>query len=49
MSEYVADEYEGSRPVPGEPGYADDASAKKQPAQEVRQPLRQSPAGERRR
>jgi hypothetical protein len=52
MSEYVADEYEGTRPVPGEPGRADDASAKNkvmQPAQDVRQPLRQSPACERRR
>lgn len=52
MSEYVAGEYEGTRPVPGEPGHADDASAKNkamQPAQDVRQPLRQSPACERRR
>ncbi len=36
MSEHVATEYEGMRPVPGEPGNADDAPAKDkamQPAQ----------------
>jgi hypothetical protein len=52
MSEYVATEYEDTRPVPGEPGNADDASTKNkvmQPAQDVRQPLRQSPASERKR
>jgi hypothetical protein len=40
MSEYVAPEYEGTRPVPGEPGNADDASAKDkvmQPAQAGKQ------------
>ena len=40
MSEYVATEYEGTRPVPGEPGDADDASAKDkamQPAQAGKQ------------
>ena len=52
MSEYVATEYEGTRPVPGEPGNADGAPAKNkamQPAQDGRQPLRQSPACERKR
>lgn len=40
MSEYVATEYEGTRPVPGEPGDADDAWAKDkamQPAQAGKQ------------
>jgi hypothetical protein len=40
MSEYAAIEYEGTRPVPGEPGNADDASAKDkvmQPAQAGKQ------------
>jgi hypothetical protein len=76
MSEYVAPECEGTRPVPGGPGNADDASAKdkvmqpaqagkqaagdvartadtagqvKSAAQDVRQPLRRSPACERKR
>jgi hypothetical protein len=52
MSEYVATEYEDTRPVPGEPGNADVASAKDkamQPAQAGRQPLQQSPACERKR
>ena len=52
MSEYVATEYEGTGPVSGEPGNADGAPAKNkamQPAQDVRQPLQQSPACERRR
>ena len=52
MSEYVAGAYEGTRPVPGEPGDADGAPAKNkatQPVQDGRQPLRQSPAGERKR
>jgi hypothetical protein len=38
MSEYLATEYEGKRPVPGGSGNADDASAKDkamQPAQAV--------------
>jgi hypothetical protein len=74
MSEYMAPEYEGKRPVPGEPGNAGDASAKdkvmqpaqagkqaagdvaraadtagqaKSAAQDVKQPLRRSPACER--
>lgn len=49
MSEYVATEYEGTGPVSGEPGNADGAPAKNkamQPAQDVRQPLQQSPACE---
>jgi hypothetical protein len=40
MSEHVATEYEGTSPVPGEPGGADDASAKDktiQPAQAGKQ------------
>lgn len=76
MSEYVATEYEGTRPVPGEPGDADDALAKdkamqpaqagkqaagdvartadtagqaRSAAQDVKQPLQQSPACERKR
>ena len=76
MSEHVATEYEGTRPVPGEPGDADDAPGKdtamqpapagtqagedvarttdaavraKSAAQDVRQPLRRSPACERKR
>jgi hypothetical protein len=76
MSEYVATEYEGTRPLPGEPGDAGDAPAKDtamQPAQagkraagdvartagtagqarsaarDVKQPLRPSPACERKR
>jgi len=76
MSEYVATEYEGTRPVPGEPDDAGDAPAKdmamqpaqagkraagdaagtagtagqaRSAAQDVRQPLRQSPACERKR
>jgi hypothetical protein len=52
MSEYVATEYQGTRPVPGEPGNAGGVSAKNtamQPAQDVRQPLRQSLACERKR
>jgi hypothetical protein len=76
MSEYVATEDEGTRPVPGEPGDADDAPGKDtamQPAPagtqagedvartadtagparsaalDVRQPLRRSPACERKR
>jgi hypothetical protein len=76
MSEYMAAEYEGTRPVPGEPGHADDGPAKdkamqpaqagkraagdvartadtagqaKSAAQDGRQPLRQSPACERKR
>ena len=51
MSEYVATEYEATRPVPGEPGNADGAPAKKRhaAAQDGRQPLRQSPACERKR
>ena len=48
MSEYVATEYEATRPVPGEPGNADGAPAKSA-AQARRQPLRQSPACERKR
>jgi hypothetical protein len=59
MSEYVAAEYEGTGPVPGEPGSAGDGPAKDkamQPAQAggqllqaAGQPLRQPPACERRR
>lgn len=76
MSEYVATEYEGTRPVRGEPGDAPDAPAidkamqpaqagkqavgdaartaatagqARSAAQDVRQPLRQSPACERKR
>jgi hypothetical protein len=76
MSEHVATELEGTRPVPGEPGKADDAPAKdtamqpaqagkraagdvartadtagqaRSAAQAGRQPLRQSPACERKR
>jgi hypothetical protein len=52
MSEYAATEYEGTRPVSGEPGNAHDRPAKDkamQPAQDVRQPLRRSPACERKR
>jgi hypothetical protein len=45
MSEHVATEYEGTRPVPGEPGRAGGAPAKAA-AQDGRQPLRQSPACE---
>jgi hypothetical protein len=40
MSEYVAAEYEGTRPAPGGPGNADDASARDkavQPAQAGKQ------------
>jgi hypothetical protein len=40
MSEYAAPEYEGTRPVPGGPGDADDAAAKDtvmQPAQAGKQ------------
>jgi len=48
MSEHVAPEYEGTRPVPGEPGRAGGAPAKSA-AQDVRQHLRQSPACERKR
>jgi hypothetical protein len=46
MSEHVSTEYEGTRPVPGEPGNAGDAPAKSA-AQDGRQPLQQSPACER--
>jgi hypothetical protein len=52
MSEYVATEHEGTRPVPGEPGNAHDGPAMDkamQPAQAGGQLLRQSPAGERKR
>jgi hypothetical protein len=52
MSEYVAPVYEGTRPVPGEPGSAGDGPAKDkamQPAQAARQLLEQPPACERRR
>ena len=52
MNEYVADEYEGTRPVPDEPGHVGDAPAKDkaiQPEQDVRQQLGQSPACERKR
>jgi hypothetical protein len=52
MSEYAATEYEGTRPVPGEPGNAHDRPAKDkamQSARAGRQPLRRSPACERRR
>jgi hypothetical protein len=48
MSEHVATEYEGTRPVPGEPGRPGGASAKSA-AQDVRQHLRRSPACERKR
>ena len=48
MSEYVTTEHEGTRPVPGEPGNADDALAKSA-AQSVKQPPLQSPACERNR
>ena len=51
MSEYVATENEGMRPVIGEPDNAGDAPAETkamQPAQNVRQLLQQSPACERR-
>jgi hypothetical protein len=48
MSEQVAPEYEGARPVPGEPGRAGGAPAKSA-AQDVRQLLQQSPACERKR
>ena len=46
MSEHVATKYEGTRPVPGEPGNAGDAPAKSA-AQDGRQPLHQPPACER--
>ena len=49
MSEYVATEYEDTGPVSGEPGNADGAPTNNramQPAQDVRQPLQQSPACE---
>ncbi|HET9081968.1 MAG TPA: hypothetical protein VFO01_15835 [Trebonia sp.] len=48
MSEHVATEYEGTRPVPGEPGHAGGGPAKAA-AQDVGQPLQQSPAYERKR
>jgi hypothetical protein len=48
MSEHVATEYEGTRPVPGAPGHAGGAPAKSA-AQDVRQPRPQSPACERKR
>ena len=50
MSEYVATVYDGTRPVPGEPGSAGDGPAKDkamQPAQAGRQPPQQPPACER--
>ena len=76
MSDYMATQYEGTRPVPGEPGNAHDGPAKdeamqparagrqaagdaagaadsagqaRSAAQACRQPLRQSPACERKR
>jgi hypothetical protein len=52
MSEHVVTEYEGTRPVPGEPGHAHDRPAKDkamQPAHAGMQPLHRSPACERRR
>ena len=48
MSEHVAPEYEGTRPVPGELGRAGGAPARSA-AQDVRQHLQQSPACERKR
>ena len=48
MSEYVAAERESTRPVPGEPGHVGGAPAKSA-AQDVTQPLHQSPACERKR
>ena len=52
MSKYMATEYEGTGPVPREPGNADAAPTENKamlPAQDVRQPLRRSPACERKR
>jgi hypothetical protein len=48
MSAHMATEYEGTRPVRGEPGNADGAPAKSA-AQDVKQPLRQSSVCERKR